>query len=641
MSASESKLELVLAPLRSRSTRYYLLVTSLLALVGWGLYAFYFEYVVGLGATGDRLPVAWGLNVINFVYFIAISMAGTIISGILRLSNAAWRKPITRIAEAITIAALPIGALFPLLDLGRPERAANLLLFTRLQSPISWDSIAIGTYLIASLLYFYVPLVPDLAICRDSLKNVSSLRRWLYSKLSLNWSAGPIQEKKLGKAIKILAILVVPIAVSVHSVLSWVFSVTLRVEWHSTVFPIFFVAGAVFSGLATILVVVYAFRRFYHLENLIELKHILNLAYIFLAADLVMIYLTVSEYLAPAWSSEVMDSQYLASLVSGAYSPYFWFMLVGGLIIPAVIVALPQTRKVGLIVVAALLANAGMWIERYLIVVPSLAVPQLPYATGVYTPSWAEISMTVAGFAALGLILVIISRYLPIVSIYEIEKEGVGGVATPIVVPAITRLETSSNQGEPESTYRRNMFKSGTILTVGLAVGLAASHFTPFSILGKGSSTPNRAQISLSTLGESVTPDQALKRASFPISIPTSLPEGTELADSRISSDGGIVSLLYVNSSMETLGLYTRPVDIAVFQSKDELIKSPPIFLPKGFQRITVNEKQGFVRAPLKPPGHPSEPGQIQWWADGKRCSIFANLPISELTGIARSMQVA
>ena len=339
-------------------------MTSLVAIIGWGLYGFYLEYVYGLGLGGDRLPVAWGLNVVDFVYFIAISMAGTIISGILRLSKTTWRIPITRIAETITVAALPIGALFPMLDLGMPQRAFNLLIFARLQSPIAWDSVAISTYLLASWLYFYMPLIPDLALCRDSLKKISKLRGWLYTMASLGWSDAVEQQKRLNRSIKIMAILIVPLAVTVHSVLSWVFSVTLRVEWHSTIFPIFFVMGAVYSGLATILIVVYAFRRVYHLERYIEVKHILYLAYIFLAANLAMIYLTLSEYMAPAWASETLDTQYLTSIFTGAYAPYFWFMLVGGLLLPALIVSLPRTRTVGWIVVAAILANAGMWLER-------------------------------------------------------------------------------------------------------------------------------------------------------------------------------------------------------------------------------------------------------------------------------------
>ncbi|MDG6905039.1 MAG: polysulfide reductase NrfD [Nitrososphaerota archaeon] len=628
--------ELILEPLKSHGYRFYLLVTVLLAIIGLGVYGFVLEYIYGLGLGGDRVPIAWGLNIVDFVYFIAISMAGTIISGILRLSNATWRKPITRIAEAITISALPIGALFPILDLGSPQRFFYLLIYARLQSPISWDTIAISTYLVASLVYFYLPLAPDLAICRDSLKNVSKFRRWLYSKLSLGWSGGVEQVNKLNKSIKIMAILVVPIAVSVHSVLSWVFSVTDRVEWHSTVFPIFFVVGAVYSGLATILIVIYLFRRFYHLERYIEVKHFLYLAYIFLAVDLAMIYLTVSEYLAPAWASQTLDAQYLSSLLTGAYAPYFWFMLVAGFLVPAIIVSVPKTRTIGLIVISAILANIGMWLERFLIVIPALAVPQPPltYAIGSYTPSWEELSITAAGFAAVALILVVVAKLVPIVSIWELnEGTGVKVDTTPIM----PQLQVSVVSESSLFTERRTIVKQGAIAALAVAAGFTVSHYLFLGVLNKEHSA-GQPKTQLSSIGERVSQEQAIIRASFPIFIPSSLPPGTTFNQARVSADGAMVGLLYDSAWLEHLNMYADRVDIAVFQIRDQVIDSPPALLPKGYDRVTVKGNPGFARPQSK---QPSEPAQIQWWSDGRRCSIFANLPTADLLKIADSMEMA
>ncbi len=647
MTDSEKDTQSILGPLKSHGFRFFLIVTSLVAVIGWGLYAFYLEYVYGLGLTGDRLPVAWGLNIVDFVYFIAISMAGTIISGILRLSNATWRRPITRIAEMITICSLPIGALFPILDLGMPQRAINLLIFPRLQSPITWDTIAIVTYLVASLLYFYLPLIPDLAICRDSLKKVSKLRGWLYTRLSLGWSGGAEQASRLNKSIKIMAILVVPIAVTVHSVLSWVFSVTLRVEWHSTIFPIFFVMGAVYSGLATILIVVYAFRRFYHLERYIEVKHFLYLAYIFLAADLAMIYLTLSEYMAPSWSSETLDVQYLTSLFTGAYAPYFWFMLVGGLILPAAIISLPVTRRVGWIVVAAILANIGMWLERFLIVIPALAVPQLglPYAVGSYIPSWEELSVTAAGFAGVALLLIIVSRLVPMISIWEVnEGDGDTVARAPIIPPALATYSGSDPEA-PQSTGRRAFLRNGLVAAVGLTAGIAALSFLPSDMQNKDTANSvsqepiNQEKVQLSSIGELISQEEARTKASFFVSFPSSLPEGATLHEARISADGAMVGLLYTSESMEPLNIYTDSVDIAILQIKEDVIDSPPAFLPKGYDRITVEGHAGFTRASSKQAGQPAEPGQLQWWSNGRRCSIFANLALPKLMKIANSME--
>ncbi|MDG6999607.1 MAG: polysulfide reductase NrfD [Nitrososphaerota archaeon] len=630
----EDDTQSILAPLKSHGYRFYLLITALLAIIGIGVYGFILEYIYGLGLGGDRLPIAWGLNIVDFVYFIAISMAGTIISGILRLSNATWRKPITRIAEAITIAALPIGALYPILDLGNPQKFSYLLIYARVQSPISWDTIAISTYLVASLVYFYLPLAPDLAICRDSLKNVSKLRRWLYTKLSLGWSGGVEQVNRLNRSIKIMAVLVVPIAVTVHSVLSWVFSVTDRVEWHSTIFPIFFVMGAVYSGLATILIVVYLFRRFYHLERYIEVKHFLYLAYIFLAADLAMIYLTVSEYLAPSWASQTLDVQYLSSLLTGAYAPYFWFMLVAGFLFPAAIISVPKTRTVGWIVASAILANIGMWLERFLIVIPALAVPQapLPYAVGSYTPSWEELSITAAGFAAVALILVVVSKLVPIVSIWELN-EGVE-LKTIAPTPIIPLVRTNVGLEAPQSDERRTLVKQGAVAAVGVAAGFVGFHYIVLGMLNKPKSSQPRTQ--LSSIGERVSQEQAVSRASFPISIPSSLPQGTTLSEARISADGAMVGLLYNGMFLEPLNLYADGVDIAIFQIKEDVIDSPPAFLPKGYDRIDVKGNPGFALPQSK---QPAEPAQLQWWSNGKRCSIFANLPTADLLKIANSME--
>jgi len=432
----------VLAPLESISTghpiRFGLIVASLLAILGWGVYAYYLEYVVGMGATADRIPVVWGTNVIDFVYFIAISMAGTIISGVLRLSHASWRKPITRIAEMITVAALPVGAIIVMVDIARPDRMINLFIYARLQSPISWDTIAIGTYFIASLIYFFLPLIPDMAILRERMPNVGRVRRFLYTRLSFHWRGSEGQVHRLNWGITAMAVIIVPLAVCVHSVLGWIYAVTLRPGvGGSTVFSIYFVVGAVYSGLGAMLVVVYAFRRFYHLEKYIEVKHFLYLALIFLAADLTMIYLTVSDFLVPAWAAEILNAEYITSLTVGTYAPEFWFTLLVGFIVPGIIVAIPQTRKVGFIVVAGLLANAGMWVERYLIVVPSMALPELPYPPGIFFPSWEDISVTLAGFAGFALLLILLSRLVPLISLWE-YSEAEGPPEGPAEPPALT-----------------------------------------------------------------------------------------------------------------------------------------------------------------------------------------------------------
>ncbi|MDG6939549.1 MAG: polysulfide reductase NrfD [Nitrososphaerota archaeon] len=601
----DSDAQAVLAPLRWHGPRFYLLASSLLALVLWGGYAFYVEYAQGLVVTGMRTPVSWGLNIVNFVYIIAISMSGTIISGILRLTNVGWRTPITRIAESITVMAVIVGALFPLLDLGRPERGLNLIVYARLQSPITWDTIAIGTYFVASLVYLYLPLIPDIAICRDSIPEASGLRKWVYRNMSLGWAGSPRQERTLKRSIKIMAVLVIPLAVSVHSALSWVFSNTLRDAWHSTVFPPFFVGGAIFSGLATIIIVMYFFRRAYHLEGQITGRHFVNLGRLMLVADLAMIYLTVSEYMAPSYVGETASLQYLSLIFTGQYAGYFWFMMVSGFLVPAFLTAFPRTaRNADWVFLAAVLVDVGMWLERYLIVVPGLAVPQLQYPVGQYAPSWVDVSMTVAGLAGLALLLLLFSRLFPIVSLWETKDAETG--AAPVRASAFTR---------------RDFLRNGVVAAAGLAVGLGS--FMPYSLPGR-----RWAPVELSALGEAVPPTSAGSHLEFSPMLPGYLPAGVVLKEARVASDGKMLTLVY--SGPIPLETYGHDIAMVLFQVKETAIEGPPGYLPSNLVRTRVNGSEGFAEQ--------GEPSQIQWWAGGRRCVLVADLPVAELGKVAASM---
>ena len=253
-------------------------VAILLVLVAWGATSYFRQVKYGLGVTGMAEPVSWGLYITNFVFFIGISHAGTLISAILRLSQAEWRRPITRMAEVITVAVLFIGAGYVLIDLGRPDRMLNVLLYGRYQSPLLWDATSISAYLTASTLYLYLPLIPDIAILRDR------ARKWnfIYRILSLGWQGTAKQQKVLNRAIAIMAVLVIPIAVSVHTVVSFVFSMTLQPGWHSTIFGPYFVVGAIFSGIAVLIIVMVVFRKAFRLEAYLKEIHFSNLSLLLL-----------------------------------------------------------------------------------------------------------------------------------------------------------------------------------------------------------------------------------------------------------------------------------------------------------------------------------------------------------------------
>jgi molybdopterin-containing oxidoreductase family membrane subunit len=270
---------------------FYLSAALLLAVFFFGAYQYLRQFQVDLGVTGMNQPVTWGFYSINFVFLIGISHAGTLISAILRLNQAEWPCPITRMAEVITAIVLVIGGLHPIIDLGRPDRALNIFKWGRLQSPLLWDVMSITAYFAASTVYLYLPLIPDIAKLRDR----GARPRWLYEFLSWSWHGTARQQEALQRAVNLLMILVIPASVSVHTVISYIFAMTLEAGWHSTIFGPYFVAGAIFSGIACLMVVMIVFRKVYHLEHYLKLVHFANLAKLLLVMSAVRFYLTFSE----------------------------------------------------------------------------------------------------------------------------------------------------------------------------------------------------------------------------------------------------------------------------------------------------------------------------------------------------------
>lgn len=414
-----------LSPLGKMSGRFLAVVLLLLAIAGWGLYAFIIQLRFGLMSTGMRDQVMWGLYLVNFVFFIGISHAGTLISAILRVTNAGWRTPVTRMAELITVVAISVGALMPIIDLGRPDRVANMILFGRFQSPLLWDIVSITSYLAGSLIYLYLPMIPDLALMRDRLRpGDSSIKRLIYTTLAVGWRNTPEQRHRLEKAIGIMAVTIIPIAVSVHTVVSYVFSMLLRPGWDSTVFGIYFVVGAIFSGIASILIVMAIFRKLYHLEEYITERHFKNLSYLLLATLIIYLYLTVGEYLTIGYKLKVEEKHLLESLMLGSNAIYFWFFVIGGTIIPAALLLWRRGRPIPRILVAAALINVGMWIKRFFVVIPSLQVPLMPFEFGSYTPTWVEWSITAGAFAVFMLIFAVFTRLMPVLSIWEVAEHA-------------------------------------------------------------------------------------------------------------------------------------------------------------------------------------------------------------------------
>ncbi len=433
-----------LAPIRRTSAAYYAWVMLLVLVIAWGGYAYYVELRDGLIVTGMRDRISWGFYISNFVFFIGISHAGTLISAILRVSKAGWRTPITRMAEFITVVALCVGGLFPIIDLGRPDRIQNVILHGRWQSPIIWDVVAITTYLTASITYLLLPMIPDLALFRD---RTTGLRHRLYSLLSMGWTGNAAQRSLLGTAIAVMMILIIPIAVSVHTVVSWIFAMNLRVGWNSTIFGAFFVAGAIFSGVATLIIIMAILRKVYHLEEYITEKHFIYLGYLLGAFALIMIYGNLSEYIVTGYKMEAGEEFHFRELFLGQFAGFWWYYVIGGLVVPPLLILIPWTRNIWGIVFAALLVDVAMWFERYFIVVAAMRVPLMPYEPSNYGPTWVEWSIIAASFALFALLITIFIKVFPILAIWEVAEQGEEAVAVEAVPGVRPRLAAESSGG--------------------------------------------------------------------------------------------------------------------------------------------------------------------------------------------------
>ena len=431
MSIQEKQLldpdETLYRPIYETGKGFYITVGILSLIILWALYMYIGQVYYGLGVTGMNQPITWGFYIVNFVFFIGISHAGTLISAILRLSKAEWRRPITRMAEVITGIVLVIGGLHPRLDLGRPDRVLNIFTDGRLQSPLLWDVTSITAYFTASTVYLYLPMIPDIAKLRDR----GGKLKWFYEFLSWGWQGTEHQKKVLNKAINILMVMVIPIAISDHTVISYIFSMTLQPGWHSTIFGPYFVIGAIFSGIAALMIVMIAFRKVFHFENYLKLIHFNYLGTLLLIMSLLWFYFTFSEYLTGIFGSEPHEMEIINYKLFGPYALFFWGMIVCNFLIPVFFLAFKKFKTIKGILIASIAVVIGMWLERLNIVVPSLANPRLDVNTTMYFPSLTEWALFIGAIAVFILGYVLFSKFFPLISIWEIEegrKEGIEDV---------------------------------------------------------------------------------------------------------------------------------------------------------------------------------------------------------------------
>lgn len=392
-----------------------------------GMYSYIQQLRYGLVVTDLRDYSLWGVYISNFVFFVAVSLVGSLVTAILRLSDVHWSTPLTRIAEIIAVAAIIMAGITIIIDMGRPDRMMNLFLHARLQSPIIWDVIVISTYLFVSVLLLYYPLLPDFSILSKYYDRKPRLSKW-YKRLSLNWTGNERQIGIYNKSIQTLSVLIIPVAFAIHTVTAWLFESTYRPGWNSTNFGPYFISGAFVAGTGGVIVVMYILRKVYRLENYITDIHFDKMGKILVLLCLVYLYFNINEYLMPSYKSTGEEAEHLQSLFTGEYASLFWAVLVGGLVLPVLILLFRKGRRPLPLFIVAIVVVLGAWWKRYVIVIPTLSHPFLPIQ-GVpeswhhYFPTFTEWSVTAATLALALLIITLLARFLPIVPIHETAEE--------------------------------------------------------------------------------------------------------------------------------------------------------------------------------------------------------------------------
>ena len=391
-----------------------------------GMFAYYRQLRFGLIVTSMRDYASWGIYISNFVFFVAISLVGSLITAILRLTGVSWSTPLTRISEIIAVSAITFGALIIIVDMGRPERFYFLFLYGRLQSPIIWDVTVITTYFFISLLLLYIPLLPDMKILLAGKEKKGIYK--LYSFLGSFWKGTHMQFRISKRAINMLCITIVPVAFSIHTVTSWLFATTYRPGWDSSNFGAYFISGAFLVGAGAVSTAMYVFRKYYNLKNYITYEHFDKMGKITVMLALLYLYFNVNEYLIPYFKMKKPEEAFLDDLFVGSFAPLFWSAIFGGMIIPIIVLLFKKGRHPFPMFLSGIMIVVGAWFKRYLIVTPTLLHPFLPMhnvpaSYRHYFPSWEEWAIAFGSLAGALLVITIFARIFPIIPIQETLSE--------------------------------------------------------------------------------------------------------------------------------------------------------------------------------------------------------------------------
>ena len=381
----------------------------------------------GVGVWGNNTPVGWAFDITNFVWWIGIGHAGTLISAILLLLKQEWRTSINRFAEAMTLFAVASAGLFPLLHVGRPWLAYWLFpypntmgLYPQWRSPLTWDVFAVSTYFTISLLFWFVGLIPDFATLRDRARH--AIPRFTFGLLAMGWRGSAMHWHRYETAYLLLAGLATPLVVSVHTVVSFDFAVGVVPGWHATIFPPYFVAGAIFSGFAMVLTLTIPLRKFYDLEDFITLRHLNNMAKVMLATGLIVVYGYFMELFVAFYSGNVYEEGMMRNRLNGPYWWAYWLLLTCNAVVPQLLWIRPIRYNPLWLWVISIVVNVGMWLERFVIIVTSLHRDFLPSSWGMYYPTRWDWGLYVGSIGLFLALLFLFIRFLPVISVFEMRE---------------------------------------------------------------------------------------------------------------------------------------------------------------------------------------------------------------------------
>ena len=416
----------IAATLGNPTRGYYILLGAAMAVLAWGAIALLYQIRFGLGVAGYEPPVMWGVYITNFVFWVGIAHCGTLISAILYLFRSQWRTAVYRTSEAMTVFAVMTAGLFPLIHVGRIWYAYWLFpypnqrqLWVNFKSPLLWDVFAVSTYFVVSTTFLIMGLVPDIATLRDV---TSGWRKKLYQVTALGWRGTDSQWRHYTRAYLYLAALATPLVLSVHSVVSWDFAMSIVPGWHATIFAPYFVAGAIYSGLAMVVTLLVPLRAAFKLERYITKDHFENLAKLILLTGMIVGYAYVVEYFVAWYSGNPYEREAFWNRAFGEYWWATWTMITCNAFLPLVLWSRTVRRSIPAMFLISLFVNLGMWFERFVIIVVSLSHEYEPYAMGHYTPNWVDWSILAGSFGWFFTWFLLFAKNFPTVSITEVKE---------------------------------------------------------------------------------------------------------------------------------------------------------------------------------------------------------------------------